>query len=222
MKKSAIQWVAVALLAFAAPALATVHVTVDPGHAWLGYMNVSNLPAPQGDGAYQFGSAWGTADLSAVFTGPVLKLTPNSIGDPNEYWYIGGGGPGAPGNKIMEANMYVENSDTLVGETIIFKGVVKANTLTSAHTAIAFIKDFAPDYSSFVQTTVPLTPGQFSISLATDPTPGRHVQFGFQMTGVNVWVTDLAPFGYVDIVPEPTTLALGLALTGAFVIRRRR
>ena len=36
-----------------------------------------------------------------------------------------------------------------------FAGVVLENTFTSAHTSVAFIKDFAPDFSSFNTITVP-------------------------------------------------------------------
>ena len=184
-------------------------------------MNVSNLPAD--GGAYQFGSSWGTADLVATFSGSTLTLAPNTIGDPDPYWYIGGGAPGNPGNKIMEANMYVELSGGLGGQELNFTGIVSANTLTGAHTAIAFIKDFAPDYSSFVQTTVALTPGPFSISLATIDDPARHIQYGFQTTGVNVWVTDVAPFGNAQInpIPEPSVGVLA-GLAGLLVFRRRR
>lgn len=203
-------------------------VTVDPGATWQGFMNVSNLPSA--GGAYQFGSPWGTADLVATFSGPVLTLAPNTIGDPNEYWYQGvgpnPGGPGAPGNKIMEANMYVQPADgTFTGQTLTFEGTVLSNTFTSAHTVIAFIKDFAPDYSSSVSVTVPLTPGNFSISLATIPDPARHVQYGFQTVGVNVWVTDVAPFGNAQVtaalIPEPASLG-AISLAGLTLVRRRR
>lgn len=179
-----------------ASAAQAVTVTVDPAAPWLGYMNVFELP--QNGGNYVFGSPWGTQDLTATFAGNVLTLGPNTIGDPNPFWYTPEGGPGAQGNKIMEANMYVETTGVLSGN-LTFAGTVLSNSLTSAHTAIAFIKDFAPDYSSFVQTTVPLTPGAFSISADLIPDPARHVQYGFQMTGVNVWVTDVAPFGTVTV-----------------------
>jgi hypothetical protein len=198
-------------------ARADTMVTVDPGQAWLGYMNVYDL-----GGVYQWGSPWGTADLIAVFNGPVLTLQPNSINDPSDYWYIGGGGPGAQGNKIMEANMYVEDG-TLVGQTVTFSGVVQDNSLTAAHVAYAFIKDFAPDYSSFTEVRIPLAPGAFSFSLPTDPTPGRHVQYGFQTIGPCVWITDLPLYGQVDVtaIPEPATL-VSLALAGLLAGARRR
>lgn len=211
--------VAAAVVSVASSALA-VSVSVNPADAWQGYMNVSELPS--NGGAYLWGSPWGTPDLTATWAGPVLTLGPNTIGDPAPYWYTPAGGPGAAGNKVMEANMYVDTTGIYSG-TLTFEGTVLANSLTSAHTAVAFIKDFAPDYSSSVVTTVPLVAGDFSVSAALIPDPARHVQYGFQMVGVNVWVTDVAPFGSVQItaVPEPATLG-ALSLAGLTLVRRRR
>lgn len=185
-------------------------VTVDPGEAWLGFMNVfeinraNNPPTP---GNYVFGSPWGFADLTASFDGNgCLSLGVNTIGDPNPFWYIGGGGPGALGNKWMDANSYVEhtNSPTYSGVAVTFEGSVKANTFTNKHTARAFIRDFAPDYSSFQESSVLLTSGQFSVTLNTIAGAGRHVQYGFNVQGENVWVTDAAPFGKI-VVGDNTT-----------------
>ena len=89
-----------------AAAQADTIVTVDPAASWQGFMNVSEIPSH--GGGYAFGSGWGTADLTAVFSGPVLTLGPNTVNDPNPYWYTPSGGPGAMGNKIMDASMYVE------------------------------------------------------------------------------------------------------------------
>lgn len=211
-----------ALIGCVAPASAQTTVTVLPGANWLGFMNVSELP--ENGGAFVFGSGWGTADLVATFSGDELTLAPNQIGDPDPFWYQGGGGPGAPGNKIMEANMYVEETGTLNGQTVTFTGNVLSNTFTSAHDSVAFIRDFAPDYSSFDEVTVPLTPGVFSISLATNADPGRHVQYGFTTTGVNVWATDVAPFGtaVITAVPEPATIGLLACAVAMGVTLRRR
>lgn len=202
----------VACAAFSGPALAA-DVTVDPASLNLGYMNVFELPS--NGGAFVFGSGWGFNDLVAYYTGNFLTLAPNTIGDPNEFWYqcVGGavppncGGPGAPGNKTMEANSYAQVDDgSLAGVTVNFSGMVVANTLTQAHTAIAFIKDFAPDFSSFVATTVVVpASGPFNISLATINDPARHVQWGFQLIGPNVWVTDVDPYGSVTIGPTEAT-----------------
>lgn len=196
------------------------YVTVDPAMITNGYMNVFELPS--NGGGFVFGAPWGLADLTAVFSGNDLTLGPNTIGDPNEFWYQcvsptvppNCGEPGAPGNKIMEANAYFEDTGNLNGQTIIFKGVVLSNTLTAAHTVVAFVKDYASDYGSFNQSTVALpASGPFKVSLATINDPGRHVQFGFQMTGVNVWVTDVGPYGSVTVGPaEPLPGVAGVGL----------
>jgi hypothetical protein len=170
-----------------------IDFTVDPAAPWLGFMNW--FDTPENGGAYVGGSPWGTADLTATFAGANLTLGPNSVNDPNPYWYVGGGGPGALGNKIMDANMYVEPAGSLPGQTVTFSGNVLSNTFASGYTAVAFIKDFAPDFSSFVGTTVPLTPGNFTLTLNTINDPARHVQYGFTVNGRNVWVTDRAPIG---------------------------
>lgn len=213
---------AVAGVAAIANADATVTVG-NSGAGWLGYMNVFNLPSD--GGAFQFGSSWGTADLNSSFNdaAPSVTLSPNTIGDPNPYWYIGGGGPGAQGNKIMDANLYIETTGVYSG-TLTFTGNVLSNSLTSAHTTTIFIRDFAADYSSFNTTTLVATPGAFSISLALVADASRHVQWGFQTVGVCVWATDVAQFGSVVIgptVPTPGALAL-LGMGGMLIGRRRR
>ncbi len=214
-------------------------VGVDPGASWIGYMNVFDIPQNSGGGPYppnlgpyQFGSSWGTADLCATWAGPVLTLSPNTIGDPNAYWYTPAGGPGAIGNKIMDANMYVETTGVYSGQTLTFKGNVLANTLFgksdakgNGWTSVAFIKDFAPDYSSYNVVSAPLNVGDFSISMATVADPTRHVQFGFETLGPDVWVTDVAQYGSIQVtaVPEPSTLALlGMGMLGALTWRRRQ
>ncbi len=194
----------------------------DSTSPWLGFMNVFELPS--NGGGYVFSSIWGVPDLRATFNDPgsTLTLYPNSVGDPNPFWYQGGGGPGAPGNKIMEANLYVETTDVFNGQTLTFQGNVLSDTFTSSHQAYVFIKDFAPDYSSVNQILVPLAPGPFSINLATNPGAGRHVQYGFQVVGVNVWITDIEPFGNVVIGTIPTPGATGVLVAGGVLALRRR
>ena len=219
----AIALVGSSILASTSAYAAQSSFTVDPGANWLGFMNVYELPS--NGGGFVFASGWGTADLTATFSGNVLTLGPNTIGDPHPFWYVGGGGPGAQGNKTMEANMYVEDN-SIFGNEVTFHGTVLANTFVSPYATTAFIRDFAPDYSSFNFVSVPLTPGNFSITLQTDPTPGRHVQYGFTTTGPNVWITDTGPVGNAQItatvvVPEPATIGV-LALAGIGALARRR
>lgn len=192
---------------------------LSPANPWLGYMNVTDLL-----GNFQFGTGWGVADINSSFNDavPSVTLSPNTIGDPNPYWYTPSGGPGSTGNKIMEGNMYIQQDDVHNGTTLTFNGFVTSNTLTSAHVAKIFIRDFAPDYSSFNETAIVATTGAFSISLACDPGAGRHVQYGFQIKGVNVWSTDVAPFGNVVISSVPGPASLGLLGLGGLIVGRRR
>ena len=65
--------------------------------------------------------------------------------------------------------------------------------------------------------------GYFDISLAIGADPARHVQYGFETIGPDVWITDVGLYGSIQVVPEPGTLALfGLGLLGVGVMRRRK
>jgi hypothetical protein len=193
-------------------------VNVDPGSPWIGYMNVFNLPAD--GGAYQFGGSWGTADLRAAFSGNTLTLAPctNVWETTDTYWVKA---DGVSPNKQMDANMYVQN-DALAGQTVTFLGGTVANTLSGQYTVDAFIKDFNSSYSLVGSSTVQLIPGQFfDFSLATQA--GDHIQYGFEMIGPDANPFTAGSLGFVQIVPEPSTLALvGIGLAAPLFIRRRR
>lgn len=213
----------------AASAHADVSVGIDPSSGpWLGYMNVFNL-----DGGFVFGSPWGIPDLVANFDdgANTLTVSPNTIGDPNEFWYQdptgsgnpNPGGPGAPGNKIMEANLYQQVTGAFAGQTVTFSGTVLSNTFTDAHDVRVFIRDFAADFSSSVDVFAEIdAAGAFSISLATVNDASRNVQWGIQVRGVNVWVTDVAPFGNAVFATIPTPGALAVLGMGGLIAGRRR
>jgi hypothetical protein len=176
--------------AVVAPPPPTNVVTVDATNVWNGYMNVFDL-----SNNYQFGTTWGIGDLkSTINTGAnSVTLQPNfntyadavAGGDVGAiaYWTNGAG----EGNKIMEANTYVE-STTLGGAPLNFIGTVNANTLSPDYNQVAFIKVLDPSagYATILNQTVPLPiSGPFSVTALIPSTPGLVVQYGFQVVGIN-------------------------------------
>ena len=155
--------IAALLLLGAVATASAVNVYVDPGQAWIGYMNVFELPA--NGSAYDFGGSWGTGDLDARFSGSTLTLTPNDNIDRTDpldtYWWQppNDGSLASVGNHTMDASMYVQN-DALAGQTVTFSGNVWNNSLVAPYTSTVFIKDFAPDYSSSTSATAPLVQGR--------------------------------------------------------------
>lgn len=216
----------------AAPALAgSVNVGVDDSTApWEGFMNVFEL-----NGDFVFASGWGVADLVSNFDdgAQTVTVSPNTVGDPNEFWYqdpTGGGnpnpgGPGAPGNKLMEANLFqTVGGGGLSGTTVNFSGNVLDFSFTPAHALSVFIKDFNADFSEVVESRQVIdATGNFSISLDTIAGADRNVQWGITVFGVNVWATDVDPFGNAvfQTIPAPGAAAL-LGLGGLVATRRRR
>ena len=155
-------------------------VTVNASATWNGYANVFDL-----SNNYQFGSAWGIADLKTVIdtNANTLTLYPNynTYNATDTYW-----ANGAIGNKIFEANTYVENA-ALAGNTVTFNGFCSSNTISSAYQNFAFIKalDPANGYATVVSVTAPLVTGQnFTITAPSIPA-GLIVQYGFTIKGLN-------------------------------------
>lgn len=212
-----------------AQALPDASRAVDSNLPWVGFINVLDLP--DDGGALQFQTFFPVADLAASFSGGVLTLSPNTTvarditaGHPDyDFWWK----PDASANKIIDANL-LTIEDGLQGRTVTFSGQVLSNTLVGPYTAIAFVRDFVPDYSSFVGSTAPLVGGQaFSVTLAIRDIPGHHVQYGFAVNGPNAQLANASALGNVQIaaVPEPHVygmLLAGLVAVGVAVRRSRR
>jgi len=185
-----------------------VGLTIDSGTMTNGYMNV--FAPPSAGGGYLFGQSWPVKDLRAQFTGSTsVTLAPCYVADSGTYWYTPSGQPGATGNKIMEANVYGQADGTYAGQAVKFTGTVPSYTLqggSSGWTVKAFIRDFTADYSSFNEQAVPISAtGSFSVRLNAVNDPTRHVQWGLQVKGPDVWITDLASKGTVVVSALPTT-----------------
>ena len=174
------------------------NVIVDDSTApWEGFMNVSELP--ENGGGFVFGSNWGVADLSSSFDDGVPSVTMSAaeVNDPDPFWYVGGGAPGAQGNKIMEANLFQSVTTCFAGETVSFTGFVQENSLAEGYEASIFIKDFEAGFATNEEARVPATPGPFTVTLDAINDPTRTIQYGFTMTGPNVWPGDAGPAGTV-------------------------
>lgn len=179
-----------------------IPLTIDRAVMTQGYRNIYELPA--NGGAYLWGQVSPVADLRATFTsGTSVTLAPCVVSDTSSYWFTPSGRPGAAGNKTVEANVYGQATGTYAGETVRFSGTVAAHTLLSGSgkwAVKAFIRDFSADFSSMVESQVPISStGEFSVSLTALNDPTRHVQWGLQTTGPNVWITDLASKGVVVV-----------------------
>ena len=167
---------------------------VSASDPWVGYMNVFELNGT----TYLFGSGWGVPDLKTVLDVPgnTISLSPNLnlYNATDSYW-----SNGAIGNKICEANTYVQD-DSFAGQVLTFKGKVLSNNLNAGYTAILFIKAFAADYSSvLVNIEIPIVVGEFNITTTTPLPAGSHPQYGFQIKGLNGNPVDEIALGKIVI-----------------------
>ena len=179
-----------------------VLLTVDPGQAWIGYMNVFQLPS--NGGGYSFGSVWGTTALQASFGASTLVLSPcTNVWETADTSWVQA--DGVSPNVVMDANFYVQN-DTLANTNLIFIGKCVSNTITNApephtgvsYTSVAFIKTFDGSYNLTGSATSNLVGGQsFSISLNT--AGATHVQYGFETVGPDANPATVASLGNVVI-----------------------
>jgi hypothetical protein len=166
-------------------------VNVNASDSYIGYMNVFDNPAdPCCGGGYIFGSPWALPDvLSTLDAGAnTITLQPNfntyNAADP--FWSDGNEG----GNKIMEANTYLENG-AWNGNDLTFSGSVSSNTLADGYTAQYFIKALDPNngfqdaLGGSAIADLPVS-GDFSINVpASSLTDGLIVQVGFSVVGLN-------------------------------------
>lgn len=208
------------LMAGSARALPDETFEVIPGLPWVGFINVLDLP---GDGGgLRFQSFFPVPDLAASFSGGILTLSPNTSiardiqpGHPDyAFWW----NLDASGNKIIDANLLVID-DSQVGKTVTFNGLVLSNTLAAPYSAIAFVRDFVPDFSSFTQSITSLVGGQpFAVTLAIANVPGHHVEYGFAINGPNAQPLNVNLLGNVLIAAVPEPHAYGLLLAGLFAV----
>ena len=186
-------------------------VLVDPAIITSGFMNVFSLPAD--GGGYQFGSAWGAADLRATYAGTLLTLRPcTNVSNPTDSYWVK---PDGTGNKQMDANWY-HQADNLLGSNITFSGNVVNYAMPTNYTCTAFIKVFNSSFSVVQQAVQQLTNGQtyldltgsntflagnsfFKLNLTATNPAAAHVQYGFESIGPNAPITNNPDISYLSI-----------------------
>ena len=211
---------------------AQIAFTVDPGQNWAGYINAYETPA--NGGAYATGFVEGDVSTASANWAPgpsqPLTMSPNTrlyddvLLDP--YWVDQGT---FIGNKVIEFDYYQEHiDDAQIGQSVSFYFNPIANTLPAGYEAVGFIK-VLDAFSSWATTqivTTPLVAGQpttLTLAEVLDPGAGTaSVQAGFWVKGLAVSSSDPIASTGVQIVPEPTTLALaGLGAAALLIFRRR-
>lgn len=194
MKRSLMLFLFVA--AFAQIGNAQITATVDTGMTWVGYMNVFDSVGVN----YMFGSPWAIPDIKTTVDpgNGSMRLHPNfsAYNATDPYW-----SNGAMGNKVMEANTFIEDT-TIMGQTLTFQGMVDSFTLDTAYTAEAFIKVLDPNnsWATVLHTKSPITAtGSFLVTDSVPNTPGLVTQYGFTILGLNANPTMEAALGNVLI-----------------------
>lgn len=220
--------VLVLLAVLAVTSIAGADWIVDGGTFFpaLGWMNVSESPA--NGGGYLWGSGWGVDALrnSGSAGNLVLQTNVNCSDDNRAAWESGTDLYWLPGNKTMESLGYIESGwGEYTGQNVTFSFVVGSNNLAAAgYTTEAFIKvlDAGGSWATTQQIYEPLTVGAHSFTLYNvDPglaTPS--VQVGFRVMGLNDVSGSATADLFVNIVPEPVSIAL-LGLGGLFLRRRK-
>lgn len=165
---------------------------------FLGYLNVwngANLlsnPPPSGAAGTSPRASFGFA----VNPTSQLRATMDTSTDtvtlqPNTYVYDGAIAtmdaayinPDGSAAAYFEQDYYIQN-DALTGDQLIFAGYCVSNSLNSAYTATAWIKDGSSDWSVEHRYDTNLLSGQpFILKLPTPAQAGDHIQFGFAIWG---------------------------------------
>jgi hypothetical protein len=185
------------------------NLSFDPNALFNGYINASaNNGGTVGSPDSSF--SYPVPRLRAGVTNGTAYMQPNidlyNATDP--FW--ANQADGSPGQWVEE-DFFIAN-DALAGQTLTFSGFCPSNSLPAPYVATAWIEDFASDYSSLNSITTNLVAGQaFSITLATGTDPGRHIQYGLRVFGLDNPPSDPDTATAVLVTPLPPSLSAGLS-----------
>lgn len=202
-------------------AQAQTNVTVDTNAEW-----ITGVVAFHANMEYWFYA--NDFPLEALKT--IVNTTDNTVALYPNYSTYTAGDPnwsnGAMGNTILYTLSYVE-ADNLVGQNFTFSGKVTSHTLVDDYEAYAFIKILTADYQQIAEIPFELTEeGNFTLAYdATNLAAGSHIQYGFQVRGLNANPVNETAYGNVVVtddepgeVEQPGATDVTLTATTANVI----
>jgi len=179
-------------------AQAQTNVTVDANAEFL-----TGVVAFHNDMSYWFYAGDFPLDALKTIKDPAentLTLYPNystyTAGNPD--W-----SNGLMGNTILYTLSYIQN-DALIGQNFTFSGKVTSHTLVDSYKAFAFIKVLNANNEQITEIASELTEeGNFTLAYdATNLAAGNHVQYGFQVRGLNANPIYEAEYGNVVVTSD--------------------
>lgn len=174
---------------------------------YVGYINVYGLDKVTYVDGFPFllDNRTGQGIKGQLINSNIIQFSPSVLNDAGSYWFNLYGGKYVP-QKWVKCSLYQQRNTNLVN-TFNFKGNINTNTLRTDYgdnyTYKVFILAFSADYSvlksSNSQTDVN---GNFNISLDTTSLSGSiaHLQWGFEMDGYPVYLTERGRQGSIQII----------------------
>ncbi|HWV98751.1 MAG TPA: immunoglobulin domain-containing protein [Candidatus Acidoferrum sp.] len=191
---------------------ATQNVTLDPSRAYNGYENIytnglvnTTWPAYKSD---YLGAGTSFPNQSSIDTSGNVTIAPSIRPDqlfPTDtlIWADASGSSAAICRDIED--FYAESLSFGAGDTVLFSGILTANTLAAPYkdTAIAFIKDYDSTWAFKGIQSVnlnTLTNGQpFVVTYPAISAAGDHVQWGLEWAGPPSRAATVASLGSATI-----------------------
>ena len=168
------------------------------------WVNVYNTP---GDTALfgfpsELSNPNGTGIKAILQNSNTIQFSPFTLEDSGSFWFSEIGGLYIP-QKWVENNLYQERDNNTRG-TFRFQGNINTNTLRTIYgtnyTVSVFIKALDTNYQPIVMTSVPITSGNFDLTLDTTNVSNVFLlQWGFAMQGYPVYVTETNNQGSINI-----------------------
>ena len=208
----------------------TYNVTLDPAMAFNGYENIytngladTTWPAYKSD---YLGAGKSFPNQSSIDADGNLTIAPSIRADqlfPNDtlIWADASGSSAAIGRNIED--FYAESAAFGAGDTVIFTGILTANTLAAPYkdTAIVFIKDYDSGWGFKGMQSInlnTLTNGQpFTVTYPAVFAAADHVQWGVEWAGPSARQATVASLGTAIIAtnliaapPPPKTVNVSI------------